>query len=220
MESCGCMWIELENMANPLFIDPNPLEAPSMKLYLQMFLPFWAVIKLFELYILIGHQLMITAHKTNHIKGIPTLHFSCCVQTKVFEKVGFKLNFVAKSEFRIMGNNSPLPLLSFDSNSSLWSKVLEAQAKRRVKVKKQRRHGIGRCRRPRSIILMKRRRGREINPIEKKVKTLKKLIPNKEESMGGLDGLFKETADYILSLQMRVKVMQIMVELLTSTSNE
>ena len=133
---------------------------------------------------------------------------------------------------------SPLPLLSFDSNGihgneersgsngSLWSKLLKAQAKRRMKVKKQRlitrkkvRHV--RCRRPRNI-LMKRRASQEgsrrsVNPIEKKVKTLKKLIPNKESV--SLDGLFRKTAEYILSLQMRVKAMQIMVEVLTGSND-
>jgi len=54
--------------------------------------------------------------------------------------------------------------------------------------------------------------------IERRVRTLKKLIPN-SESMG-LDGLFRETADYILSLQMRVKVMQIMVKVLTGSDDE
>ncbi|XWS22711.1 hypothetical protein CRYUN_Cryun29cG0059500 [Craigia yunnanensis] len=129
---------------------------------------------------------------------------------------------------------SSLPLRSFDSNGihgneemsesngSLWSKLLEAQAKRRMKVKKQRiitRKKVKnvRCRRPRSILMKRRARQegsrRPVNPIEKKVKTLKKLIPNKESI--GLDGLFRETAEYILSLQMRVKAMQIMVKVLT-----
>ncbi|XWS69119.1 hypothetical protein CRYUN_Cryun04dG0152200 [Craigia yunnanensis] len=132
---------------------------------------------------------------------------------------------------------SPLPPLSFDSNGiqgneeisesngSLWSKLLEAQAKRRLKVKKKRinrkkvRHV--RCRRPRSNFMKRRARlegsRRPVNPIEKKLKTLKKLIPNKESM--GLDGLFRETAEYILSLQMRVEAMQIMVKVLTD-SNE
>ncbi|XWS63755.1 hypothetical protein CRYUN_Cryun06bG0129100 [Craigia yunnanensis] len=108
-----------------------------------------------------------------------------------------------------------------ESNGSLWSKLLVAQSKRRLKVKKQRitrkkaRHV--RCKRPRRI-LMKRRAHpedyrRPANPLENKLKTLKKLIPN-NESMS-LDGLFRETAEYILSLQMRVEVMLIMVKVLT-----
>ncbi|EOY00717.1 hypothetical protein QUC31_014152 [Theobroma cacao] len=128
---------------------------------------------------------------------------------------------------------SPLPLLSAhlngngemsESNVSLWSKLLEAQANRRLKVKKQRvatkkvRHL--RCRRPRSILMKRRARlegsRRPMNRVEKKLKTLKKLIPN-NESMG-LDGLFRDTADYILSLQMRVEVMQIMVKVLTGSN--
>ncbi|XP_022735107.1 transcription factor UPBEAT1-like [Durio zibethinus] len=127
---------------------------------------------------------------------------------------------------------SPLPLLSFDSNGihsneemsvsngSPWSILLEAQAKRRMKVKKQRISSTrkkARHVRPRSILMKLRARQegsrRPVNHIEEKVKTLKKLIPN-SESMG-LDGLLRETAEYILSLQMKVNVLQIMVRLLT-----
>ncbi|XVE92285.1 hypothetical protein REPUB_Repub01dG0083700 [Reevesia pubescens] len=132
---------------------------------------------------------------------------------------------------------SPLPIDSngihgneeiSESNVSWWSKLLEAQPTkiRRLKVKKQRvmsmkkaRHV--RCRRPRSILMKRRARPgstRPINPIEKKVKTLKKLVPNKE--FMGLDGLFRNTAEYILSLQMRVKVMQFMVQILTGSNDE
>lgn len=66
---------------------------------------------------------------------------------------------------------------------------------------------------------MKRRRRvvegsrRRVNAIEERTRILKKLIPNSTKSMG-LEGLFRETADYILSLQMRVQVMQIMVKVL------
>lgn len=54
-----------------------------------------------------------------------------------------------------------------------------------------------------------------VSPIVKKVKTLKKLIPSRGSM--GLDGLFRDTAGYILSLQMRIKVMQIMVDVLTDS---
>lgn len=54
---------------------------------------------------------------------------------------------------------------------------------------------------------------RPTNVVKKRVKTLRKLVPN-SESMG-LDGLFRETADYIMSLQMRVQVMKVMVNLLS-----
>uniref|UniRef100_A0A5B7BQN7 BHLH domain-containing protein n=1 Tax=Davidia involucrata TaxID=16924 RepID=A0A5B7BQN7_DAVIN len=111
-----------------------------------------------------------------------------------------------------------------NSSGPLWGKDLEAhQAKRRWQGRKRRvTAGIkghikiskSRSRR----ILMKRRARlegsrRPANRIERKVRTLKKLIPN-SESMG-LDGLFSETADYILALQIRVKVMQIMVNVLS-----
>ncbi len=96
---------------------------------------------------------------------------------------------------------------------------MKAQAKRRWQVKKQRKIGVHvKSKRP-TRILMKRvaRLGsrKQANGIERRVKTLKKLIPN-GDSMG-LDGLFKETADYILSLQMRVRAMQVMVNVLTGS---
>ncbi|KAK3194312.1 hypothetical protein Dsin_025622 [Dipteronia sinensis] len=121
-----------------------------------------------------------------------------------------------------------------DSNksSSLWNKFVEAQAKRRRQaVRKQKavlrknREQI-RCRRPRRI-LMKRRSSagvlegsrRPSNIIDRKVRTLKKLVPNSESSTG-LDGLFRETADYILALQMKVNVMQVMVKVLTGSDDK
>ncbi|CAK9152878.1 unnamed protein product [Ilex paraguariensis] len=112
-----------------------------------------------------------------------------------------------------------------NSTNPSWSKVLEVQAKRRWLMKKQRVmtsriRGHINGKRVRKIAM--KRRGcsqngsrRPRSAVEKKVKTLKKLIPD-GESMG-LDGLFRETADYILSLQMRVRVMQIMVKVLSDS---
>ncbi|THG04105.1 hypothetical protein TEA_025427 [Camellia sinensis var. sinensis] len=59
--------------------------------------------------------------------------------------------------------------------------------------------------------MMKRRSRRPMNGIKKRLRTLKKLVQNRRSK--GLDGLFKETADYIVCLQMKVKVMQMMVKL-------
>lgn len=109
------------------------------------------------------------------------------------------------------------------SSGSLWSKVLEDQAKRRCPARKQRvtrQNGDHAWSTSARRILMKRRARpggsrRPANGIKRRVKNLKKLIPN-SESME-LDGLFRETADYILSLQMRVRVMQIMVKVLTGS---
>ncbi|KAL4302093.1 hypothetical protein GQ457_10G026260 [Hibiscus cannabinus] len=76
-----------------------------------------------------------------------------------------------------------------------------------------------RCRR-RSVLMKKKKKvGPEVSrrgsvPFRRKVETLKKLVPNKEAV--GLDGLLREAAEYIMWLQMRVKVMQIMVEVLTA----
>ncbi|CAH8332903.1 unnamed protein product [Eruca vesicaria subsp. sativa] len=52
--------------------------------------------------------------------------------------------------------------------------------------------------------------------IDRRVKTLKELVPNTKPSEG-LDGLFRQTADYILALEMKVRVMQTMVQVLTKT---
>ncbi|WOG87241.1 hypothetical protein DCAR_0206464 [Daucus carota subsp. sativus] len=53
------------------------------------------------------------------------------------------------------------------------------------------------------------------NGVESKVKTLKKLVPGCNDAIG-LDGVFRETADYILGLEMRVRVMQVMVKVLST----
>ncbi|GER42810.1 basic helix-loop-helix (bHLH) DNA-bindingsuperfamily protein [Striga asiatica] len=58
------------------------------------------------------------------------------------------------------------------------------------------------------------------NPVERKVRILKKLVPNCESSDIGVEELFRETADYIMALEMRVKVMQIMVNVITGAGDE
>lgn len=55
--------------------------------------------------------------------------------------------------------------------------------------------------------------------VKRKVRTLKKLVPNSSNSKG-LDGLFRNTADYILALQMRIQFMQVMVNGLSSTPDD
>ncbi|XP_028771040.1 transcription factor UPBEAT1-like isoform X2 [Neltuma alba] len=75
--------------------------------------------------------------------------------------------------------------------------------------------------RRRGRILMKRRARlmegsrRGANKMERRMTKLKRLIPDGERM--GLDGLFRKTADYILALQMRVRVMQIMVKVVTAS---
>ncbi|WZY91311.1 hypothetical protein YC2023_063640 [Brassica napus] len=59
---------------------------------------------------------------------------------------------------------------------------------------------------------------RPCRAIHKRVKTLKELVPNTKSSEG-LDGLFRQTADYILALEMKVRVMQTMVQVLTETDS-
>lgn len=75
------------------------------------------------------------------------------------------------------------------------------------------------------MILMKRRYRLQgstrpaANVFEKRVRVLRKLVPSTKESEG-LDGLFRDTNDYILALEMRVKVMQIMVKALSGGSDD
>ncbi|GMN52280.1 hypothetical protein TIFTF001_021425 [Ficus carica] len=105
----------------------------------------------------------------------------------------------------------------FDDESSFWKK-------RRIVVSMRSSGGDAmiRSKRPKSKrVLMKRRRlgasrRRGNYGIVRRVRTLKRLIPN-SQTVGSLDGLFRETADYILSLQMRVRVMQILVKVLSGS---
>nr|ACU16544.1 unknown [Glycine max] len=100
------------------------------------------------------------------------------------------------------------------SYGCLRSKALAAQAK---KVKGTKRS----VRRPRRILMMKRRSGSRRgsnNGIRRRVRKLKSLVPNSDSLE--LDGLSRDTADYILSLQTRVRVMQVMVKVLTGSDDE
>ncbi|XP_047974819.1 transcription factor UPBEAT1 [Salvia hispanica] len=67
-----------------------------------------------------------------------------------------------------------------------------------------------------AAVVMMRRRQR--SDVRRKVRTLKKLIPNCESM--GVEGLFKETAEYIAALQRRVKVMQTVVDALATPSDD
>ena len=71
---------------------------------------------------------------------------------------------------------------------------------RQGRILKKRRASLGSSRRP-------------IKAIEKRVQTLKTLVPNGESK--GLYGLLNLAADYIMRLQMKVKAMQMMVKLLS-----
>ncbi|GER44362.1 transcription factor [Striga asiatica] len=65
-----------------------------------------------------------------------------------------------------------------------------------------------------------RRRVRPRNPIDRKVRILKRLVTNCESSINGVEGLFEETANYVMALEMRVKVMKIMVNVLKGDGDE
>ncbi|KAJ9187893.1 hypothetical protein P3X46_003306 [Hevea brasiliensis] len=96
--------------------------------------------------------------------------------------------------------------------------VLESQARRRWQI--VRKQMVTRKKRSRRVLMNSRTRlegsgSKAANGIHRRVRTLKKLIPNSEAE--GLEGLFRDSADYILFLQMRVKVMQIMVKVFTGS---
>ncbi|KAL0436000.1 UNVERIFIED_CONTAM: Transcription factor UPBEAT1 [Sesamum radiatum] len=73
----------------------------------------------------------------------------------------------------------------------------------------KRRTRLDRCIRPRRNMIA-------IAGVERKLRILKRLIPN-TESMG-MERVLRETADYILALQMRVEAMKVMVDVLTTSS--
>lgn len=83
-------------------------------------------------------------------------------------------------------------------------------------------------RRRRSGVLIRRSRpiprshlrSRSADKIDRRVRTLRKLIPtcNQSTETMAMDSLFRDTADYILSLQTKVRAMQLMVNALTTNS--
>ncbi|CAI9106128.1 OLC1v1005197C1 [Oldenlandia corymbosa var. corymbosa] len=131
-----------------------------------------------------------------------------------------------------LANMGPLhdPFLISSDSSNLYNHVL--------KVHQGGKRKRSSCRKPMSktrVFRMKKRRAnldRQIRRrsssdvsgndiIERKVRTLKKLIPNGESKE--IDVLFLDAAEYILALKMRVKAMEIMVNVLSSavgSSNE
>ncbi|PON61749.1 hypothetical protein PanWU01x14_144080 [Parasponia andersonii] len=97
----------------------------------------------------------------------------------------------------------------------------EGIMKRRVVSRRTSSGHIRSNKRPKRILMKRKRLGgasrrRSGNGIVRRVQTLKRLVPTSRRSEG-LDGLFRETADYILSLQMRVRVMHIMVKVLSGS---
>lgn len=115
----------------------------------------------------------------------------------------------------IMGISQRPLISSLDLSDPLWTKVLEKSQLigRKCSWQKGIRH-IMKKEKCRSILMKRRVRRRSSKEIEKKVKMLEKLIPNRESSSS--IGLFRETADYIWGLEMRVKVMQIIVNVLST----
>lgn len=149
------------------------------------------------------------------------------VKTQIMGLSQFSLIQPFDSKANIQSNDDKC-----NSNGSLWNKVLEARAKRMcqgTKLRKMTRKNKHMMRRRRNVLMKRparlRRLGgsrRRANGIERRVRTLKRLVPNSNSDSDsvGLDGLFRETADYILSLQLRVRLMQIMVKVFSSTTSD
>ncbi|CAN7063632.1 unnamed protein product [Brassica rapa subsp. trilocularis] len=89
---------------------------------------------------------------------------------------------------------------------SIWV-LMRRQRARRALVKKI-------MIRPKKSVEAIRRPSRAIH---RRVKTLKELVPNTKSSSAGLDGLLRQTADYILALERKVRVMQTMFQALAET---
>ncbi|ERN03302.1 hypothetical protein AMTRI_Chr02g219860 [Amborella trichopoda] len=103
-----------------------------------------------------------------------------------------------------------LRALSHSPYGYSWKRALRIQYRRSGRM-----NGVlGRERKARSL---SKKRKRCVDGVGRRVEALKKLVPNGESE--GLDGLFRETADYITCLQMQVKVMQIMVDFFSDSSN-
>lgn len=116
------------------------------------------------------------------------------------------LDFLGNGE--IMYNPSG-PLITLEEAQGRKQRVISTEIKK------------GRTRRRR--ILMNRRlmrKGRRlqrqscrIKPAQKRITALRKLVLMSGST--GLEGLFREAADYIVSLQIRVKAMQVMINALS-----
>ncbi|KAK4282580.1 hypothetical protein QN277_013940 [Acacia crassicarpa] len=108
---------------------------------------------------------------------------------------------------------SLVPLSFEDSNKGPEVETMKAMMMMNKKsVKSRRRQGRIVMKRRARLMESSRRRAKKI---ERRVTKLKWLIPDGE--LVGLDGLFRKTAHYILTLQLRVRVMQIMVKVLTDS---
>lgn len=106
-------------------------------------------------------------------------------------------------------------------NGSILNNALVAQGKRKRRVFNKKSVHISFNKSVRRVPMKRQARlglKSNANGIEKRVRILKNLIPNSESI--GLDGLFRETADYILSLQMRVRIIQNMVKVFMGSAQE
>ncbi|XXG84529.1 hypothetical protein AAC387_Pa10g2032 [Persea americana] len=106
------------------------------------------------------------------------------------------------------------------SSGSIWYKVVQLEAVRRRSNKRHRtKRNYGWNRRSNALMMSRaliKGSRRSMGGVERRVRTLQKLLPN-VKSMD-MEGLLMEAADYILRLEMQVKVMQIMVKVLSNSN--
>ncbi|ONK63231.1 uncharacterized protein A4U43_C07F12740 [Asparagus officinalis] len=105
-------------------------------------------------------------------------------------------------------------LMALDSNDTCMHVQLGSRSAERLAVRRRRR--IQKIRRRRVLLEGSRNcRGR----FGRRIRDLRRLVPT-GESVIGVDGLFKEAAEYISYLRMQVEVMQVLVKVLSGDSED
>lgn len=116
--------------------------------------------------------------------------------------------------------------IRYSNPSGPLTNLEETQGRKQRVISRVIKKGRHICRRRRISIMYNRRLQKtrlqrsctSIKPAQKRIRTLRKLVPTSGSwSTGGLDDLFKEAAAYIVYLQIRVKAMQVMVNVLSSS---
>lgn len=116
------------------------------------------------------------------------------------------VTYTGRKIFKTSSLESLLSKENYDSKRK-WHSDQQIIENKKVLMMRRRRARIDRC------IIRKAR----IHSIERKLRMLKKLVPN-YKSMGSVEVLFRETVEYIMALQTRVKLMQIAADILSGSA--